>query len=198
MLVEGTIRWQVTEDCPTVLLIALALRQMAGLGAVCAPHLPAVAPEVPRVDVSDIDQTLLAAQWDGWWLGIARRDTRPFVVEAKPPHFAAFDRALELQELAYRAYGDASVWADDRLREYAVALNSRQPSRLRDVYDLIRERQFELRRQSSSFRIDLEVLPIAETGAWVVASDTIVVSETLRDDREAFREWLRPLIYGLV
>lgn len=198
MLVEGTIRWQVTEDCPVVLLVALALREMAGLGDTCASHLPPVTPLPGAVDVTGIDRKLLAAQWDGWWVGIARRDTRPFVAEVAPPHFAAFDRALELQELAYRAYADALVWADERHHEYAVALDSRQPSRLRDVYDLIRERQFELRRQSSSFRIDLEVLPISVTGAWVVAPDTIVVSETLRDDRDGFREWLRPLIHGLV
>jgi len=46
--------------------------------------------------------------------------------------------------------------------------------------------------------LDLEVLPICRPGAWVVAPDTIVVSESLRDDREAFREWLRPLVHGLV
>lgn len=198
MLVEGTMRWQVTEDAPMALMLALAFRSMAGLGSRCVGQLPAVAPAPDPVDVTDLDREALALQFDGWWTGIARRDTRLFLTEARPPHFEVFDRALELQELAYRAYGDAHRWATDRIREYEIALAARSPSRLADVYELIRERQFELRRQSSSFRLDLEVLPICRPGAWVVAPDTIVVSESLRDDREAFREWLRPLVHGLV
>jgi len=198
MLVEGTIRWQVTEDAPLVLMLALAFRRMAGLGARCVSQLPTIAPEPDRVDLTGLDVDALATQFDGWWTGITRRDTRQFVAEVHPPHFEAFDRALELQEFAYRAYDEAHCWAVDRVREYERALAARAPSRLTDVYELIRERQFELRRQSSSFRLDLEVLPIAEAGAWVVAPDTIVVSESLREDRDAFREWLRPLIHGLV
>ncbi|MGK9147328.1 hypothetical protein KXS11_06870 [Plantibacter flavus] len=198
MLVEGTIRWQVTEDAPLVLMLALAFRRMAGLGEQCVRQLPPVCPDLGPTDVSGIDLALLATQFDGWWAGIARRDTRPFVAEVHPPHFEAFDRALELQEFAYRAYDEAHHWAVLRVQEYERALAARAPSRLTDVYELIRERQFELRRQSSSFRLDLEVLPISERGAWVVAPDTIVVSESLRDDHDAFREWLRPLIHGLV
>lgn len=198
MLVEGTIRWQVTEDAPLVLMLALAFRSMAGLGERCVRQLPAVDPDLEPVDVSGLDLEALASQFDGWWVGIARRDTRPFVAEVRPPHFEVFDRALELQEFAYRAYDDAHRWATERVRDYERALAARTPSRLTDVYELIRERQFELRRQSSSFRLDLEVLPIGVPGAWVVAPDTIVVSESLRDDRDAFREWLRPLIHGLV
>ncbi|HXH35348.1 MAG TPA: hypothetical protein VNJ54_13220 [Plantibacter sp.] len=198
MLVEGTIRWQVTEDAPLVLMLALAFRRMAGLGEHCVSQLPTVEPAPGAVDVSGLDLAALATQFDGWWAGIARRDTRPFVAEVRPPHFEAFDRALELQELAYRAFDEANRWAAERVAEYERALAARAPSRLTDVYELIRERQFELRRQSSSFRLDLEVLPIAQAGAWVVAPDTIVVSESLRDDRDAFREWLRPLIHGLV
>lgn len=198
MLVEGTIRWQVTEDAPLVLMLALAFRQMAGLDGTCVAQLPAVLPDLPRTDLAGLDRQVLATQFDGWWTGITRRDTRPFVVEVHPPHFEAFDRALELQEFAYRAFDDAHRWALERVHDYERALAARTPSRLSDVYELIRARQFELRRQSSSFRLDLEVLPIAEPGAWVVAPDTVVVSESLRDDREAFRDWLRPLIHGLV
>lgn len=198
MLVEGTIRWQVTEDAPLVLMLALAFRRMAGLGDRCVSQLPTVEPAPGAVDVSGLDLGALATQFDGWWAGIARRDTRPFVAEVHPPHFEAFDRALELQEFAYRAFDEAHRWASVRVGEYERALAARAPSRLTDVYELIRERQFELRRQSSSFRLDLEVLPISQAGAWVVAPDTIVVSESLRDDRDAFREWLRPLIHGLV
>lgn len=197
MLVEGTIRWQVTEDCPFDLLIALALRDAAGLSAECAEQIPLVVPRLGRVDLSGVERDPLAAQWRGWWAGIVRRETRPFISQVRPPHFAVFDRALELQELVYRAYDAASSWAEERLAEYRTAVEGRGHP-LADVYALVQRRQFELRRQATSFRLDLEVLPISEKGAWVVAPDTIVVSESLRDDPEAFRDWLAPLVIALV
>ncbi len=44
MFVEGTLRWQVTEDCPWDLLMALALRDLAGLTEVERPPIPRVFP----------------------------------------------------------------------------------------------------------------------------------------------------------
>ena len=46
MFVEGTLRWQVTEDCPWDLLMALALRDLGGLGSVGEPVIPRVSPAV--------------------------------------------------------------------------------------------------------------------------------------------------------
>ncbi|WP_166983465.1 hypothetical protein [Paramicrobacterium fandaimingii] len=197
MLVEGTIRWQATEDCPWDLLLALALRDLAGLENTCAPDLPRAIPDVGSIDVSDIDAAPLAAQWRGWWAGIVPLETRPFISEVRPPHFATFDRALELQEAMYRGYDRAIEWARLRRFEYLKAVEVREHP-LADVYGLVQKRQFELRRQATSFRLDLAVLPLAESGAWVVAPDTIVVSETLRDDAKSFTEWLLPLVVALV
>ena len=44
MFVEGTLRWQVTEDCPWDLLMALAVRELAGLDGLGEPRLPALVP----------------------------------------------------------------------------------------------------------------------------------------------------------
>ncbi len=197
MLVEGSIRWQITEDCPRDLLLALALRDLAGLSDECEEQVPPVIPEPAGVDQPDIDRAALAAQWRGWWAGIVRRETRPFISQVRPPHFEVFDRALELQDLVYACYDTVTAWVEDRHAEYLAAVKARgQP--LGDAYRLVQRRQFELRRQTSSFRLDLEVLPLAEPGAWVVAPDTVIISESLRDDPEAFREWLKPVVIALV
>lgn len=197
MLVEGTIRWQVTEDCPWDLLLALALRDLAGLADECSPEIPLGVPGIGRIDTAGIDRAQLAAQWRGWWAGIVPLETRPFITEVSPPHFATFDRALDLQEAMYRGYDRAIEWARQRRFEYLSAVEKREHP-LADVYGLVQRRQFELRRQSTSFRLDLAILPVAEKGAWVEAPDTIVVSESLRDDAEQFREWLLPLVIALV
>ncbi|SEC59148.1 hypothetical protein SAMN04489806_3296 [Paramicrobacterium humi] len=197
MLIEGTLRWEVTEDCPWDLLLALGLRDLAGLDAVCEEDVPRGIPDIGRISTSGIDMAQLEAQWRGWWAGLIRRETRPFISQVRPPHFAVFDRALELQELVYRGYDRAMGWAKLRRFEYLRAVERRHHP-LEDVYRMVQQRQFELRRQSSSFRLDLTVLPVARTGAWVVAPDTVVVSESLRDDASAFRDWLHPVVIALV
>lgn len=197
MLVEGSIRWQITEDCPWDLLLALAFRALAGLAEECAEQIPPVEPPLEPVDLAGIDRDALAAQWRGWWTGIVPRATRPFISQVRPPHFEVFDRALELQELVYRSYDQAMHWAEERHREYLRAVAAREHP-LADAYELVQRRQFELRRQTGSFRLDLEVLPVQGRGAWVVAPDTVIISENLRDDPEAFREWLKPVVIALV
>lgn len=197
MLVEGTIRWQVTEDCPWDLLLALALRDLFSLEQECAPEIPRMQPDLGRMDAVGVDRDALTAQWRGWWAGLVPRATRPFISQVHPPHFEVFDRALELQEITYRGYDRAIEWARIRRFRYLRSVEQREHP-LADVYGLVQRRQFELKRQSSSFWLDLYVLPCSEKGAWVVAPETIVVSESLRDDADAFREWLLPIVIALV
>ncbi len=197
MLIEGSIRWQITEDCPWDLLLALAFRDLGGLSDDCEEQIPRVDPPLDPVDLPGIDRDALAAQWRGWWAGIVRRATRPFISQVRPPHFEVFDRALELQDLVYNCYDQAMAWAEERHGEYQRAVDARVHP-LADAYELVQRRQFELRRQTGSFRLDLEVLPVRGAGAWVVAPDTVIISETLRDDPEAFREWLTPVVIALV
>ncbi|MET0843811.1 MAG: hypothetical protein ABWY23_08165 [Mycetocola sp.] len=197
MLVEGSIRWQITEDCPWDLLLALAFRDLGGLTDVCEEQIPPVDPPLEPVHLPELDRDELAAQWRGWWAGIVMRATRPFISQVRPPHFEVFDRALELQELVYNSYDQATAWAEERHQEYRRAVDARVHP-LADAYELVQRRQFELRRQTESFRLDLEVLPVKGAGAWVVAPDTVIISEALRDDPEAFREWLKPVVIALV
>ena len=84
---------------------------------------------------------------------------------------------------------DKSTW------KYGPAWEAPAPA---DIVDIVREREHELRRQAGSFRLDIEALPLAEPGAWVVGPDTVVVSWSLRDDHAAFREWFEPLVAALV
>jgi hypothetical protein len=196
MLVEGSIRWQITEDCPRDLLLALALRELGGLRDICEEQIPPADPMLEPVERGGVDAAL-AAQWRGWWAGIVRRATRPFISQVRPPHFEVFDRALELQELVYNCYDEAMNWVELRHTEYLREVAAREHP-LADAYELVQRRQFELRRQSGSFRLDLEVLPVREAGAWVVAPDTVIISQALRYDPVAFREWLKPVVIALV
>jgi hypothetical protein len=208
MFVEGTLRWQVTEDCPWDLLIALALRDLAGLGAGVAHVLPRVSPAVVPVlqggaaaggrAAVPAHQGALSAQWDALFDAAADREHRPLTPLLQPPHFAALDRALELQDFVLAHHDAAARWARDRRAEYARASVEQHAMRAADIVDVVHEREHDLRRQAGYFRLDIDVLPLAETGAWIVGPHTIVVSTSLRDDSHAFRAWFRPLVAALV
>jgi len=209
MFVEGTLRWQVTEDCPWDLLMALCLRDLAGMTDAGEPPLPAVAPAVLPSSSGALARSTLAssvqtdtaelrAQWGAWWRRTAVRESRPVASALRPPHFAEFDRALALQDLVENNYEAAYAWSAARFDEYTDSRTHRHASLTADVVDVVRDREHTLRRQAGYFRLDLLVLPLASSGAWVVAPHTVAISQSLRDDSAAFRRWLRPIVHALV
>ncbi|WP_025157516.1 hypothetical protein [Leifsonia aquatica] len=219
MFVEGTLRWQVTEDCPWDLLMALAVRDLAGLGEAGEPALPRLTPAlapvlrantgahpaVPRA-ASRAGHTgaavgepgTLAQQWRAWFDVAVDRERRPLGGMLRPPHFPVFDRAIELQDVVIAHYDAAADWAHQRHAEYVQASLLNHARRAADIVDVVREREHELRRQAGYFRLDLDVLPLSSSGAWIVGPHTVVVSASLRDDSPAFRDWFRPLVSALV
>jgi hypothetical protein len=224
MFVEGTLRWQVTEDCPWDLLMALAVRDLAGLAGRVRPELPRLHPEVapvlqaPRAGgtrvrpaapagrgasvgadaaVPDADRSL-ERQWQAWFEVAADRHRRLSGPLLRPPHFEAFDRAIELQDAIIAHYDAAADWAAARYAEYVAVSTEQHARRAADIVEVVREREHELRRQAGYFRLDIDVLPLAEKGAWIVGPHTVAISTTMRDDSTAFRDWLRPLVAALV
>jgi hypothetical protein len=233
MFVEGTLRWQVTEDCPWDLLMALAIRDLAGLGGRVQPALPRLEPAVsPVLQTHPAEQAdgrmrmrmrpaplggsrsahageaidgdgdsrtdALARQWQAWFDVAADRHRRQNAPLLRPPHFEAFDRAIELQDAVIAHYDAAAGWTAERHADYVSASADYHARRAADIVDVVREREHELRRQAGYFRLDIDVLPLAEKGAWIVGPHTVVISATLRDDSAAFRDWLRPLVAALV
>ncbi|WP_431221042.1 hypothetical protein [Leifsonia xyli] len=116
----------------------------------------------------------------------------------RPPHFEAFDRAIDLQDAVLAHYEAAAGWAADRHAEYVATSAAQHARRAADIVEVVREREHELRRQAGYFRLDIDVLPLAAKGAWIVGPHTVVISATMRDDSAAFRDWLRPLVAALV
>jgi hypothetical protein len=211
MLVEGTLRWQVTEDCPWDLLLALALRDLGSIEDPPGFPVPRAAPAPAYVNQGSgssyptvlrahaaPDPAVLRDQWQSWWGRIVVREVRRQLPVLAPPHFSAFDREVELQDLAAEYFAEASQWSAERAEEYAQRLAVVHESRVADVVDVVHRREHELRRQAAHFRLDVNVLPLARPGAWIVAPNTLVVSWTFREDSRAFRDWLTPIVEALV
>jgi hypothetical protein len=211
MFVEGTLRWQVTEDCPWDLLMALSLRDLGGITDAGDPAVPRVTPQVRHVHhaaggvlpavthgVVAADPVVLSDQWNAWWSQIVRRDLRPLITGLRPPHFAEFDRLIALQDLIIAHYESALAWTEARHEEYARTSLEQHAVRAADIVDVVRDREHVLRRQAGYFRLDLVVLPLVESGAWIVGPNTVVISQSMRDDSAAFRAWFTPFVEALV
>lgn len=220
MLIEGTLRWRVTEDCPWDLLMALCLRDLAGLAGIGEPPLPAAIPAVehqpaadrmlaiaprqswsPAAGEADVSaDSTLAEEWTRWWRRavVHMNAVASWSTSFVPPHFAAFDRELELQDLVIEHFADAVAWSNARRAEYLADDLRHRAEYSADIIEIVRNHEHELRRQTGSFRLDIEALPLAEKGAWVVGPDTVVISWSLRDDHEAFRAWFTPVVAALV
>ena len=211
MFVEGTLRWQVTEDCPWDLLMALAIRDLGGIVDACDPLIPRAVPTVSHVaanaslmkrilvhHATEPDMEALRSQWRAWWERILVRETRPAGTQLKPPHFTIFDRELELQDLVAEHYVDALAWTEQRHDEYVLMSEEQHAKRVADIVEVVHEREYDLRRQASYFRLDIYVLPLARPGAWIVAPHTVIVSTSLRQDSPAFRAWFTPVVAALV
>lgn len=221
MYVEGTLRWQVTEDSPWDLLLAVCLRELGGLTDIAAPAIPSVAPApAPRsapataptvapgrsvtvrsaddADAVEPERAILSEQWTDWWTQLLDRRRRPLVSTVRPPHYAAFDRTLELQDLVARWHDEALAWTRERHREYHEETARTRPAQAADVVETVRRREHQLRRQAGYFRLDLVVLPLSRPGAWIAAPDTVVISSSLRSDSAAFRSWFEPFVAVLV
>jgi hypothetical protein len=191
--------------------MALSLRDLAGLTDVGNPALPPVTPEVARLGPTGVrgprkqrdaivatDRAILAAQWLAWWERTARRELRPLSTTLQPPHFTAFDRELELQDLVIMHYQDALAWTIARHKEYSETSALRHATRAKDIVEIVHNREHELRRQAGYFRLDISVLPLASPGAWIIAPNSVVVSQSFRDDSAAFRAWFTPVVAALV
>jgi hypothetical protein len=144
------------------------------------------------------DRDALRTQWTQWWETIVRRELRPLITGLHPPHFAEFDRTLELQDLIIEHYDAAMAWAQERRDEYARVSLEQHAARAADIVDVVRDREHALRRQAGYFRLDICVLPLEQVGAWIVGPDSVVMSRSLRDDSPAFRDWFRPIVEALV
>ena len=162
------------------------------------PVLPAARPHHGPRDTTEPGPSTLAEQWRAWFDVAVDRERRPAGGMLHPPHFEVFDRAIDLQDVVIEHYDAAASWAHERHAEYVQASLLNHARRAADIVDVVREREHELRRQAGYFRLDIDVLPLSSSGAWIVGPHTVVVSASLRDDSPAFRDWFRPLVSALV
>ncbi len=193
MQYAGQPSWRIELDEPVVLVIGLFLRDLVGLRPDTQPALPRLDPAVEPV--RQVEGDLCSQQWALWWRGLLEQGAGALAGNA-PPDFTDLAHSPELRELLRSEFRTANDWASQRHREHAqLVLHGPRPGVEGEV---VREAERNLGRQAQPFRLRITELPVQGQHGWRLGADDVLVSRSLLTDRDAYRNWLAPVVADLV
>ena len=195
--------WRITMDTCGPMLIALYLREVAGLVGAGKPALSHV---VPAVNASD--HTMLTAnvggpdalrdQWEVWW-GRLLQQVPGDPTDLTPPDFPELAGMPALQLVAHAHYGAALTWSREQAQLYSMIAEQRETlGGHRILADLVQNREMELGRSARDFTLTIVEVPLAEQRAWFLEPDRLIMSTHLLDDQEVFCSYVQPVVELLV
>lgn len=193
--------WQINVDTSPAMLLALYLRDSAGLDGCGTPAISRAAPAVHRSDPRQLVHaaggvTALRIEWETWWHQLVSNHSH---VSASPPDFPEFDSLPALQLLAHAHYGAAMTWSGERRAEYVQLRQERVAAGRQLLFGgLVEERVLELGRDARGFTLKVVELPLSENRAWYVEPNKLIMSQGLHDDEPAFRSYVQPVVELLV
>ncbi len=195
--------WRITMDTSGPMLIALYLRDVAGLEGAGTPALSAAAPTVRPADPHQLIAHVggieaLRAQWEHWW-ELLQQHHPEMLPELAPPQFGAFSEDKALQRVLQAHFGAALTWAGERQSEYLRLASERETLGATHILaELVQDREMELGRNARDFTLTILELPLAEPRAWFMEPSRLIMSEHLLDDQEVFRSYVQPVVELLV
>ncbi|HEY8752043.1 MAG TPA: hypothetical protein VIM40_00125 [Arthrobacter sp.] len=195
--------WQITTDTSGPLMIALFVRDAAGLDGAGHPALSHAAPKIRHADHSHLTadvggQSALKTEWEAWWEQLLKAypQTSP---ELSPPDFEEFGNSPALQRVLQAHFGAALTWARERRSEYAELEAERVASGSDQLLgDMVDDRLLEVGRGSRDFSLTIIELPLNEQRAWYLEPDKIIMSHALMSVPELFRSYVQPVVEILV
>ncbi|WP_415854102.1 hypothetical protein [Sinomonas sp. G460-2] len=195
--------WRITVDTSGPMLLALYLKDNAGL---VGAGLPPLAPAHPKIRESDHHQLTqhvgglgaLRREWEVWWSRLIENHP-DMVPEASPPDFEGFSEAPALQRSLQAHFGAALTWARERRADYE-RLEAQREARgdTRVFQEIVAERQLEVGPAAKDFTLTIIELPLAEERAWLVNADKVIMSQSLMDDPEVLRSYLTPVLEMII
>ncbi|MHC6593325.1 hypothetical protein [Arthrobacter sp. C152] len=191
--------WHITTDTSGPMMIALYVRDAAGLNGVGRPMLSHTAPKVRSGNHSHLTADVggvsaLKTEWEAWWEQLlkAHPQTAP---ELSPPSFEAFGNSPALQRVLQAHFGSALTWARERRSEYAELEAERVATGTGQLLqDMVDDRLLEVGRDARDFTLTIIELPLDEQRAWYLEPDKIIMSQQLMGQPDLFRSYVQPVL----
>ncbi|MDJ0314111.1 hypothetical protein QMG25_12770 [Arthrobacter sp. H35-D1] len=195
--------WRITMDTCGPMLMALYLRDVAGLVGAGTPALSHVAPTVNASDhtmlISSVGGTdALRDQWEFWWSRLLQQvpGTEDTLTAPDFPELAGMPA---LQRVAHAHHGAALTWAREQTQLYSMLAQQRETLGGHKILaDLVQNREMELGRSARDFTLTILEVPLAEQRAWFIEPNRLIMSTHLLDDQEAFCSYVQPVVDLLV
>ncbi|WP_066292955.1 hypothetical protein [Arthrobacter sp. B6] len=195
--------WQITMDTSGPMMIALYVRDAAGLDGAGRPALSHAAPKIRHADHSHLTAEVgglsaLKTEWEAWWDQLLKSYPQ-MSPDLTPPTFEAFGNSPALQRVLQAHFGAALTWARERRSEYAELEAERVASGSDQLLDdMVDDRLMEVGRGSRDFNLTIIELPLNEQRAWYLEPDKIIMSHELMSQPELFRSYVQPVVEMLV
>ncbi|WP_269937399.1 hypothetical protein [Arthrobacter sp. HY1533] len=196
--------WRITMDTCPLMLMALYLRDVAGLVGAGTPSLSHVAPTVRPADHTMLTHGVggtdaLRDQWEVWWGRLLHNLPEPSQQALTPPEFPELAGMPALQRVAHAHYGAALTWSREQAQLYSMMAAQRETLGGHKILaDLVQNREMELGRSARDFTLTIVEVPLAEQRAWFIEPDRLIMSSHLLEDQEVFRSYVQPVVELLV
>ncbi|MFJ5860626.1 hypothetical protein ACIQCM_04325 [Pseudarthrobacter sp. NPDC092439] len=195
--------WHITTDTSGPMMIALYVRDSAGLNGAGHPALSHIKPKVRPADHSHLTadvggEAALKTEWEAWWAQLLKAHPHT-ATELTPPDFEAFGNSPALQRVLQAHFGSALMWARERRSEYAELEAERAASGADQLLeDMVDDRLMEVGRDARDFNLTIIELPLNEQRAWFLEPDKIIMSHHLMSQPELFRSYVQPVVEIMV
>jgi hypothetical protein len=202
MYIAGRDTWRITIDEPTVLRLALYVREVERLRVSTDPPIPPLDPgprtwpvwshrprsPAPPMEAGAVDRAAAGQQWALWWNHLLPQGDSA-LVELRGPAFHALSGLPALQTVVRHHFDTALAWAeaigdDPRIKRDHLAAGTRLTAL---VDELERARNGPVR----PFELMLTVLGVRTKHAWVLSEHQLLLTHHLIADDENAIDWLR-------
>lgn len=187
--------WSICIDSDPYAVMALFLRDLAGLTHREVGPNSTLAHTVKIRGARWDTHGQIKQEWDSWWQSIMHGPTHNQLESTHDLPLQLERRGYpQLARVASAHYGQAIVFADEHHREFSRAAVEYVPQRIQELEKILLDQGVEHAGQSNT-ETNIRVLevPLSEPRAWLGGGGTIVASHNLLRDGAAFHSYMEPI-----
>ncbi|WP_313812674.1 hypothetical protein [Glutamicibacter sp.] len=177
------------------LLMALYLRELAGVNPAELGPNSKLASEVKERTSPHLAHGQIKQEWSSWWdsLAVGRTPTSP-ATGTELLDWLENEGYPELARLARSHYGQTTLFAQQHAQEFETNSNSYIPKRMDEIEQILIERGVEHASEVEQKQIHIIDVPLKEPRAWLTGGATILASSSLLRDSKSFQGFIQPMV----
>ncbi|WP_170184260.1 hypothetical protein [Glutamicibacter uratoxydans] len=191
---RGT-NWSLTMYTDPHLLMALYLREVAGVNPLEVGPNCKLASEVKERTSPHLVHGQIKQEWGSWWDSLTAGGA-PGNAATGPQLLEWLEREgyPELARLARSHYGQTTLFAQQHAQEFDSHSHSYIPERMDEIEQLLIERGVDHGQTDEQKHVQIIDVPLKEPRAWLTGGATIIASSSLLRDSKAFQGFIQPMV----